>query len=218
MDRGMPRSIATPDLAEPVASSEDASETKRACPSRDEIIRMVAEQIYSNPVLNNAHRGDVVEMQVLAALGKPWRLVTLGWHPWDLQRGEGSDRIRIQVKQSAALQLWGRTKSPMIVFGWKPKPPSYFKRDNPGQEIEAEGWFCEIFVVGIHQGVHLRDVDQVDPSQWRFLVIPTCDLQPKTNAMPLTKALTRWPLVRWHELSERVERAIEALRSAGRQA
>ena len=41
-------------------------------------------------------------MMVLAALGGEWRFVGLGWHPWDLQRGQGEDRVRIQVKPSAA--------------------------------------------------------------------------------------------------------------------
>ena len=48
---------------------------------------MVAENFFSGRILNNAHRGDVVEIIVQSALGADWKFVGLGWHPWDLQRG-----------------------------------------------------------------------------------------------------------------------------------
>lgn len=158
-------------------------------PTRDRIIQMVAASIFTPRVLNNSHRGDVVEMMVLAALGPEWRFVGLGWHPWDLQRGTGASRIRIQVKQSAALQLWGATKRPSITFGWSKKAPSYFARDNPGEEIELEGWFCDVFVIGVHQDDDQDTVDQVDPRQWGFLVLAKVDLPARCNSMTLTKAL-----------------------------
>lgn len=78
-------------------------------PNRDDITEMVKSNIYSSRILNNAHRGDVIEMMVLSALGEDWKFVGLGWHPWDLESGSGSERVRIQAKQCAALQLWGPT-------------------------------------------------------------------------------------------------------------
>lgn len=173
---------------------------------------MVAENMYTAPILNNAHRGDVVEMMVLAALGPEWKFVGLGWHPWDLQRGKGDSRTRIQVKQTAALQLWGQTRTPTLSFGWSSKPPSYFKRDNPDEEIESEGWFCEVFVFGVHQDSNQATADQVDPRQWKFLAIPTCDLRKGTNSMVLTKALKIWPLVSWRELPDAVDDALMKMR------
>ena len=173
---------------------------------------MVAENMYTAPILNNAHRGDVVEMMALAALSPEWKFVGLGWHPWDLQRGTGNGRARIQVKQTAALQLWGKTRKPALSFGWSSKPPSYFKRDNPDEEIESEGWFCEVFVFGVHQDSNRATADQVDSRQWKFLVIPTCDLRKGTNSMVLTKALKIWPLVSWRELPDAVDDALMKMR------
>ena len=164
--------------------------------------------MFSDSVLNNSHRGDVVEMLVYSALAPDWDFVGLGWHPWDLQRGTGADRLRIQVKQSAALQLWGKTKRPAISFGWSKNPPEYFERYNPGETIESEGWFCEIFVIGVHQNDDPHTVDQVDPRQWSFLVIPTSDLKQGTNSMVLTKALSRWQPVDWISLKETVQKII----------
>jgi hypothetical protein len=177
---------------------------------------MVAKNMYSGCILNNAHRGEVVEMMVLSALGADWKFVGLGWHPWDLQQGSGSERVRIQVKQIAALQLWGRTRNPCLTFGWKKKPPSYFFRDNPGEEIEPEGWFCDVFVFGLHLEDDKDRADQVDPMQWKFLVIPTSDLKPGLNSMLLTKALERWQPVTWPQLAESVELAVEQTRQNSR--
>ena len=79
---------------------------------------------------------DSDQKWVLDALGPDWRFVGLGWHPWDLQRGSGETRVRIQVKQCALLQLWGATKQPAFQFSWSTRPPSYFERDNPGWTME----------------------------------------------------------------------------------
>ena len=184
---------------------------ERAVPDRDEIIALVAQHMYSGRVLNNAHRGDLVEMMVLAALGPEWRFVGLGWHPWDLQRGIGDSRARIQVKQCAALQLWGETRKQTISFGWSDAPPSYFKKYNPAEEIESEGWFCEVFIIGVHQGTDPNRVDQADPTQWGFLVIPTCDLAARTSSIVLTKALGRWPLVSWEDLPRAVNEPLKRM-------
>lgn len=174
---------------------------------RDDIISMVAQRMYSSKILNNAHRGDIVEMMVLSALGSEWDLVGLGWHPWDLQRGTGSNRIRIQVRQCAARQLWGFTKNMKLQFGWKKNPPSYFHRDNPGEQIESEGWFCDLFIFGLHL-IKDESADQVDPKQWEFLVIPTSDLEYGRNSMVLSKALDKWEPIQWSDLRKNVESTI----------
>lgn len=184
-------------------------------PTRTEIVLKVAHELYGDRILNNAHRGDVLEMMVLLALGDGWRHVGLGWHPWDLQYGQGSGRIRIQIKQTAALQLWGTTVRRSLHFGWKPNAPSYFQRDNPGEEIEKEGWFCDLFVFGIHDETDPDKTDQADPAQWKFLVIPACDLKTGLKSMTLKKAMDRWRAVPWSRLNEEVEKTTTALRIQG---
>lgn len=74
------------------------------------IDQMILDRIYAGPIINNSHRGDIVEMMVLDALGTDWKLVGLGWHPWDLQKGTRKSRVRIQVKNCALLQIWGQTE------------------------------------------------------------------------------------------------------------
>ncbi len=177
-------------------------------PTRDDIIKSVANVFFSGSILNNSHRGDVVEMMVLAALGSEWKSVGREWHPWDLQRGTGPDRIRIQINQWAALQRWGPTVKPVLSLNWSDKPPAYFESDHPGETIESEGWFCDVFVFGVHQESDPNKVDQVDPRQWKFLVIPTCDLKTGARWIDLTKAMRDWPLCAWHELPQAVDQAI----------
>ena len=177
-------------------------------PSRAAVLQMLTERIYGDRILNNAHRGDIVEIMVLAALGDEWKHVGLGWHPWDLQRGHGANRQRIQVKQTAALQLWGPTRREVLTFGWKPHPPRYFRRDNPEEPIEDEGWFCELIIFGVHDGTDPAVVDQVDPGQWQFIVVPTGDLTPRTKTMALSTARSRWTPVSWDRLREKVEEAL----------
>jgi len=146
------------------------------------------------------------------SLGPAWKHVGLGWHPWDLQLGTGRDRLRLQVKQTAARQLWGLTKSHSLSFGWKSHAPAEFDRYNPGETIESEGWFCEGFVFGIHDGTDPAKIDQVDPAQWQFMVIAAADLMPGTKTMRLSRARRRWQTVAWDGLAGEVTRLIERVR------
>jgi len=190
--------------------SLQGSGDKVTFPTRNTIVEMVARDMYGARILNNAHRGDIVEMMVLAALGSDWKHVGLGWHPWDLQRGIGTYRRRIQVKQTAAVQLWGDTKRRVLTFGWHANPPSYFEKYNPGETIESEGWFCELIVYGIHDEKDPTLIDQADPRQWRFMVIPTRELKSGAKTMLLERAESRWMAVGWRDLRGKVEGSIES--------
>jgi len=183
-------------------------------PSRTEVISKVAETMFGGRILNNSHRGDLVEMMVAMALGADWRFVGLGWHPWDLQLGNDCNRVRIQIKQSAALQLWGPTKKPLVSLNWSSRPPSYFQRDNPGELIESEGWFCELFVVGIHPQLDPSTVDQCDPRQWLFSVIPSKELKEGAKSIVLKKVVEKWPPVEWGLLKRAVDTEVRRLRNS----
>lgn len=182
-------------------------------PDRAEIVAMIAREIYGGKILNNAHRGDAVEMMVLTALGSEWKHVGLGWHPWDLQRGHGFNRVRIQVKQTAALQLWGNTIRRTLQFDWKENAPSYFERYNPDEWVESNGWFCDLFVFGLHNETDIAVADQLDPAQWTFMVIPVCDLTDGTKSMILSKAVKKWPVASWDQLKQAVDDSIQKTES-----
>lgn len=166
--------------------------------------QLIIQNLYSARILNNSHRGDLVEIMVLSALGPDWRHVGLGWNLWDLQRGNGPDRVRIQVKQSAARQLWGKTKEMTFRFPWSEKVPNYFFRDNPEEAIESSGWFCDLFVVGLHI-IDDDTCDQMDVNQWKFMVVPTNELPAGRRSMPIERAVKKWPPVSWQDLRAAVE-------------
>jgi hypothetical protein len=182
---------------------------------RERLHRMLIEKLYSHRILNNSHRGDFVEMIVLDALGPEWRHVGLGWNIWDLQRGNGKDRARIQVKQCAARQLWGKTKCMTFQFHWSDRAPAYVLRDFPKEAVEKDGWFCELFVVGVHR-VEDKDLcDQTDPSQWQFMIVPSRELKRGQSSMTLSKAIKRWPLIPLAGLKSTVEIKLSELREDG---
>ncbi len=173
--------------------------------SRSEILRLLTQEVYGSPILNNAHRGDVVEMMVAHALGPSWRFCGLGWHPWDFESSIDGSRIRIQVKQSAREQLWGVSKRVTLQFGWKEKAPSYFSQNNPGVPIEDKGRFCEILIIGVHEETGVG-ADQLDSQQWRFFVIPEREIAPKIKSMALHVARKRWTPVALSELAHQTEK------------
>jgi hypothetical protein len=179
---------------------------------RERLHRMLIEKVYSHRILNNSHRGDFVEMMVLDALGPEWRYVGLGWNIWDLQRGTGKDRARIQVKQCAARQLWGKTKCMTLQFPWSEHAPGYILRDFPNEAFEKDGWFCELFVVGVHAVEDEKVCDQTDPTQWQFMIVPSRELKRGQSSMTLSKAIKRWPLVALAGLKSTVEIKLSELR------
>ena len=74
-------------------------------PQHERIIETVVDARYGKPLINNAHRADYVEAMVSLALAEHWRLVSRDWDwaPWDLERADG---VRLEVKQSSAVQSW----------------------------------------------------------------------------------------------------------------
>ena len=98
----------------------------------------------------------------------------------------------------------GTNKEVIYSIWLEKKAPDYFERDNPSETFEFEGWFCDIFIVGLHL-VEDESAYQVDPKQLGFLVIPTTDLQHRQNSMVLSKALSRWKPVKWEDLKTTVE-------------
>ena len=105
---------------------------------KEDIQKRLIQEVYSGPILNNSHRGDIIEIIVLEALGVDWKLVGLGWHPWNTESTQISSKIRIQVKQCAALQLWGPTQKVTLSFPWTQSLSQYYVDRIPG--IETEGY------------------------------------------------------------------------------
>ena len=73
--------------------------TKSRCLDR------LRDDLLASRLIENSLRGYLCEVMVAEAIGPDCRIVSSGWHPWDLELGEPgtADFLRIQVKNSAAL-------------------------------------------------------------------------------------------------------------------
>jgi hypothetical protein len=90
-------------------------------------------------------------------------------------------------------------------FPWSHQAPAYILRDFPNEIVEKDGWFCELFVVGVHAVEDEKLCDQTDPSQWQFMVVPSHELKRGQSSMTLRRAMKRWPLVPLAGLKSAVE-------------
>ncbi|OGI67009.1 hypothetical protein A2823_02845 [Candidatus Nomurabacteria bacterium RIFCSPHIGHO2_01_FULL_41_91] len=144
--------------------------------------------------MDNRERGSYAEAMVWQALfitDPAWEWVAAGWHPWDFQKGNGIKRIRIQLKQSAAKQLWTPRSKAIHAFSTQIKnKPSYFKRDHLDEQIEEQGRFCELFIFAWH-GIFNKTCDQRNPLQWLFYVVPEKSLGSK-NSVRLIDLESSW--------------------------
>jgi hypothetical protein len=126
----------------------------------------------------------MVEEIVAMALEPDWQGCGGDWAACDLKRV--SDGLRIQVKQSAALQSW------TVPDGPKPKP-CYSIATKVGR-YEGSAWFddtgrhADIFIFAWH-GRTDDQADHRDPDQWQFFVVAERDL-PDQKTISLS-ALTK---------------------------
>lgn len=182
--------------------------------SSEEIIKKLVDHLYDRRIMDNRERGSYAEAMVYQSLliaDTAWDWVAAGWHPWDFQKGNGANRVRIQLKQSAAKQLWTPRKKAIHAFSTQIKnKPSYFERDHPGEQIEEKGRFCELFIFAWH-GILDETCDQRNPSQWSFYVVPEKSLGSK-NSIQLTNLEGSWleqnggQKTSWIELGKVVKR------------
>ncbi|KKS23923.1 MAG: hypothetical protein UU82_C0016G0005 [Candidatus Nomurabacteria bacterium GW2011_GWC2_41_8] len=162
--------------------------------SNKEIIKRLIDHLYNQKIMDNRERGSYAEAMVWQALfitDPAWEWVAAGWHPWDFQKGNGIKRIRIQLKQSAAKQLWTPRGKVIHAFSTQIKnKPSYFERDHSKEPIEERGRFCELFIFAWH-GIYDETCNQRDSSQWLFYVIPEKSLGSK-NSVRLIDLESSW--------------------------
>ena len=141
----------------------------------DQVVQSLNERFYSQPLIDNVYRGDYVETLILFALGEGWEAVG-GWGSWDLEKGV--DGVRLEVKQSAALQTWGERYRKE---GSKERPPSFDIAPRIGYHTDsAEGAdlpagkrvrFADIYIFAWHPEENPDNADHRRAEQWQFFVV-----------------------------------------------
>ena len=108
-------------------------------PLHDQVVQSLNKRFYSQPLIDNVYRGDYVETLILFALGDGWEGVG-GWGSWDLEKGV--DGVRVEVKQSAALQTWWKQtgiKKSSPSFSITPKTGYYTDSTDAAKWVDLPG-------------------------------------------------------------------------------
>jgi hypothetical protein len=169
--------------------------------------KIAGQILFGSRILDNSHRGLFIEALAIAALHRHqgtrpthrWCLTGYGWKPWDLQRGVAAygTRVRVQVKATAAEQLWTPTRpsNPQFSLGWdvRERFPDYFTRDmDPwyfGQLTERDltGYLCDIHLLAWHGPLKNKTdcpSDQSDPCNYHYFVVQSAALAPRRHIRP----------------------------------
>ena len=150
--------------------------------SPENLSEYLMNRFYGQPLIANVYRGDYVEGLILCALGQGWKQ-TFEWGSWDLENAAG---VRLEVKQSAALQSWYKQT------GVKKSSPSFSITPKTGyytDSTDAAEWVplpagervrpADIYVLAWHPGRDPEVADHHNPEQWQFFVVPADNLPPK---------------------------------------
>ena len=173
----------------------------------DQVVDHLMERFYGGPLINNVYRGDYVEGLILFALGKQqWKPIG-EWGGWDLERDDG---IRLEVKQSAALQSWHAAAS-----AGKPSPSSFNIAPRGGyytdstdagvwKEVDHPVRSADIYIFAWHPEKAPDIADHRRADQWEFYVVPESNLPPRQKSIGLSKVKKLAPAVTYEELAGKV--------------
>ena len=192
----------------------------------ESIIAEVVKAHYQKRLINNTHRADYVEAMIALTLGERWNLVSRywDWAPWDLERDDG---VRLEVKQSAAIQPWTihDSQAPRS-FDIAPRTGYW---DHQSRWHAGEARYADIYVFAWHRELDSDIADHRNPDQWRFFVAPEYKLpaQKSISLNPLKKlameathdglleavnaAAATLPLLKRNQLTLETERRLDAL-------
>lgn len=152
----------------------------------EDIERRVSDAVFGNKLITNVFRGHVVEAMVAEALEPDWTWCSHDYASCDFDREDG---VRLEVKQSAALQSWavGPPNKISASFDIAPRK-GYWEGFN---WIPRPGRRAHVYVFAFHSNVD-ETADHRDPEQWKFYVIRADDL-------PNAKTISLGPLRRLTE-------------------
>ena len=147
----------------------------------DQVVGNLSKRFYGKPLINNVYRGDYVEELILSTLGEQWKPIG-EWGGWDLERDDG---IRLEVKQSAALQSWHAAasagKTSPSRFDIAPREGYYTDSSDAGvwREVDNPVRSADIYIFAWHPEQAADIADHRRAEQWEFYVVRECKLPPK---------------------------------------
>jgi len=133
------------------------------------VIAKVSQVAFGKPLVTNVLRGHLAEAIIALALEPEWNWCSADYAGWDFERSDG---IRLEVKQSAAMQSWSTGKPSKAVFDVAARTGYW---ESGTEWIAKEGRPAHLYVFA-HHGVYGNHADHRDPAQWEFYVVPTSAL------------------------------------------
>ena len=136
-----------------------------------DLVERLTTALIGAPLVNNAFRGTLVEAMLAQVLEPQWRWCSADWASHDFENAEG---VKLEVKQSAALQSWHTD-------GFKPNRGRFdiAKRKlrwQGAKRIDEGGRYADLYVFAWHPGVDPALADHREPDQWIFHLVRSEDL------------------------------------------
>jgi len=169
----------------------------------DDLLKQrLVDHLYGRPLVNNVHRGALVEAMVAQELEPDWRWCAGDWAPFDFTDGAGRS---LEVKQSASLQSW----SGEAAAGGRGSFDIAHRRFRWTADM---GWVSEpkradIYVLAWHGVTERTRADHRDPRQWQFMVIASSRL-PTQKTIRLSVASRQSEMIPISNLRAAVEREL----------
>lgn len=180
------------------------------------IIADLARELFDQPVMSNLARPAYVERLVARALHPAWRYVGSNWTSWDLESDVGA---RLEVKPSAVRQTW--TDGPSRPG--KPTPGILDIAPRTGYWVDdGRRWVpgicrpADVYVFAHHAVFDVHEVDQRDPAQWTFYVVPEYKLPAARRTLGLAWLQQLSPPIAFEALLPTVDGTISSLSSLKR--
>jgi hypothetical protein len=176
----------------------------------DMIFREIISDLFDKKIIGNVYRPDFIERLILKGLGDGFSLKSADWSGWDI---EHSDGVRIEVKQSAALQTWsnrGPTAGRNTAGSFDIAPRTGYYDDGGSVWKEEAGRAAQIYVFAWHPLTD-QTCDHRDPAQWRFFIVPSAQLPGTQKTISRRVVESRWPSVAFDELRPAMQRTLSLL-------
>lgn len=135
-----------------------------------------SEMAFGRRLVANHFRGHLVEAIVASALEPTWKWVAFDWASWDFEREDG---LRVEVKQSAALQSWHNESRSKATLRFDIRERSGYWHE--GQWHSERRRPADFYIFAAHQVLDLLEVDHREPGQWTFYVMAASSLPPQQS-------------------------------------
>ncbi|QDH35874.1 hypothetical protein [Porphyrobacter sp. YT40] len=149
--------------------------------------RRITALLLGRPLVNNAFRGLLVEAMLAQVLEPDWRWCSQDWASHDFENAAG---VRLEVKQSAALQSWsnGAARASSGRFDIAPRK----LRWEGDVRTRIDGRHAAIYVLAWHPEADLARADHRCADQWQFFCLAEQDLpNQKSIAINMVKAMVK---------------------------